>query len=446
MTSSERFDLLLEKYLAGALSRDERQELRQLLRADSGARGEFARILLDESIFRGLHDTGLPAQDPSARPRPSFRPRPSRSRKGQPRQSTSRPWLGVALAALLLMVLGSGTVWLMERPRGGGGSSPIPGSQILVGLPTIAHSHGATIRHDGGPERTLAADDRLDSGDQIRTGEDGSCELGYRDEATRIELSPSTEMTILDPGPGKHFQLSRGGMTARVAPQPDGHPLLVSTPQATVRVIGTRFMLTVVADITRLTVIEGKVHCQAINGQALEVPAGSAATASAGGLQASVMPAQAIPPPSAASPAGFGDWEPLTPTSSLGEWTPFSGDWSCVDSTVIGIMDAHSGRARLDSHGPLPACEISCSIRGIDCSYAEFGVHDYAGSFPIRLGTQQAWHTLHIVVRAATATCEVDGVPVGYEGGKLATGNVGFYGASSVAGARIELSHGRIRK
>ena len=80
-------------------------------------------------------------------------------------------------------------------------------------------------------------------------------------DGTRVRLGGSTRLSSISEGaPGRTLELALGELEADVTPQPAGRAFVVSTPQATVRVLGTRFTLRVEAARTRLDVEEGRVR------------------------------------------------------------------------------------------------------------------------------------------------------------------------------------------
>jgi len=86
----------------------------------------------------------------------------------------------------------------------------------------------------------------------------GPLALTFPGESTRIDLGRGAALRMESVRDGKRFVLLRGGLRAAVDPQPT--PMIVATPTATVRVLGTRFSLAVAAASTRLEVTHGKVR------------------------------------------------------------------------------------------------------------------------------------------------------------------------------------------
>jgi len=112
-------------------------------------------------------------------------------------------------------------------------------------------------------------------------------------DKTRIEVSgDSAVVNVFEAGPsgtgakGKRLQVTRGTMFARVAKQPLGQPLVISSSQAEAVVLGTSLRLIVdpgEKGSTRLEVTEGKVELKRLlDGKMVMVESGHYAVAAAG--------------------------------------------------------------------------------------------------------------------------------------------------------------------
>jgi hypothetical protein len=107
--------------------------------------------------------------------------------------------------------------------------------------------------------------------------------LKYAD-GTTIDLGPGSALQLLAPASGaKELSLTRGRLVAKVAAQAAGKPVVVVSPQAEVRVLGTQFSLTAESQSSRLEVREGKVRfARKSDGSSIEVSAGHFAVAARG--------------------------------------------------------------------------------------------------------------------------------------------------------------------
>jgi hypothetical protein len=133
--------------------------------------------------------------------------------------------------------------------------------------------------------KSVAATTRatVKSGDVIQTSASANTAIEYLKESTRIKLAPNTRLRLEETNSAKRIELIQGTMTAVVAPQPRGRPMLVLTPHAEAIVMGTEFLLAVSAESSRLEVLDGVV--QFVNredGKSVMVSGGYFATAANG--------------------------------------------------------------------------------------------------------------------------------------------------------------------
>jgi len=109
----------------------------------------------------------------------------------------------------------------------------------------------------------------------------GAAVLVYRDR-TRLQLSAGTELREIVEAKGKRLTVARGVVTADVVRQPQGLPMVFSTPHGEATVLGTTLRLAVDAASTRLDVKEGKVRLTPRDGKPAEVATGHFAVAAVG--------------------------------------------------------------------------------------------------------------------------------------------------------------------
>lgn len=99
--------------------------------------------------------------------------------------------------------------------------------------------------------------DRWDSSSRFATEIGQQRTISLKDGST-VQLNTSTELAVRFAENQRWVQLDRG--EARFAVVPDSQrPFIVSTPEATVRAVGTVFNVQTVAGRTAVTVIEGRV-------------------------------------------------------------------------------------------------------------------------------------------------------------------------------------------
>ncbi len=100
-------------------------------------------------------------------------------------------------------------------------------------------------------------------GDGLRVGDTGSGTMRFAD-GTVLHLEAGTEVRfqpVTNPARngGKQLKIVSGALSAEVAKQPEGLPLLIETPHALVTVVGTEFDLNVATNQTELEVTHGLV-------------------------------------------------------------------------------------------------------------------------------------------------------------------------------------------
>lgn len=176
-----------------------------------------------------------------------------------------------------------------RRPEQPSGTLVDPGSRTVV--LTLQSVQGEAIIRGTEGARPAAAGDVVLPGQGLEVaGRDGRVVARFAD-GSRLELGPRGVLREIfegDPGPGsrgKRFFVSQGTVTAEVKKQPPDQPMMVSTPQAVAKVIGTTFKILVEGEEkgqTRLLVKEGKVRFTRSDGRTLDVASGFEAVARAG--------------------------------------------------------------------------------------------------------------------------------------------------------------------
>ena len=159
-----------------------------------------------------------------------------------------------AIAALLMMRLDS---------------SPAQEAAHLIevaGTVYLRAADGAALV--ASPGMPVSAGERIDA-----RGQGALAILAYND-GTQLALVNESSATRLA-GEGKSIVLHHGIVSAQIAPQPVGRPLLLATPGAKIEVVGTRFALAAATDRTALNVSEGRVRLTRVSdGQTVEVGQG----------------------------------------------------------------------------------------------------------------------------------------------------------------------------
>jgi hypothetical protein len=215
-------------------------------------------------------------------------------------------WLPlVAAAAALVVCLYGVNVWQARVAERGvrclvssveGDANRVQGSGFRVG--------------DGSTAGTqLSVGDIINVGEEVRVGAAGNVKLAYADGSV-IELQKSTTLALAagdrrqaigakawigwaQRHAAKQIRLESGQLFANVAKQPTGQPMVLSTPQARVTVVGTKFSLLVTenatdaaSSLTRLNVQEGVVRIERlVDSKTANVSAGEIAIAGQNGLE-----------------------------------------------------------------------------------------------------------------------------------------------------------------
>ncbi len=235
---------LMDCWEQGNLSPDDLRQLKTLLREP-----DVRAHLRAEACFYGLLKEVLSAADAEVQiqfdedvPR-GFRARIAAFvRPRIPAALFSRPalvWVSVAL------VLAAGALLWAARP-----STLAFVSQSGDGV-FITHSSRTYPAHAGA---------KIRAGDSVSVSQFASTAFQWRNENTRFYLSPDTKVQVNQTRAGKHIRLSSGILKAVVARQPPGRPLVVTSPAALARIVGTQFTLSTSAKGDRLEVVEGTIE------------------------------------------------------------------------------------------------------------------------------------------------------------------------------------------
>jgi PA14 domain/FecR protein len=268
-------DPLFEDYLADRLSAADVVRLKEVLAGDRTARARFVEVLQEWELLsesaRQITGNSCPVMDDSANQDAGKRRRPTLRvtiTRPSPRRALSMLVPMGALAATLLIAL-----WVTR-----------PSNEVdpvgAIGSATA----GVTIQR--GKDALLAkAGTALLPGDRVHVGDGAQARIDYLDH-TVLKLDQRTDVRLAADGSsaaniGKRVDLVWGRVTAEVAKQPVGRPMVFTTPNARAVVIGTVLTLefTPGAAATRLDVTEGLVGItESSNRTLVEVPAGNYAT------------------------------------------------------------------------------------------------------------------------------------------------------------------------
>jgi len=394
----ERFDDLLARYEDGLASLEELNELAAGLNSNSNFRKE---LVARNRIEAGLHELSATR---AAASRPSVREaavRHARSRRSDFRKRTahSSQWrIGIALAALLMLVLAGLRYFQSVEPATA--AAPVAILEGVTGAVSILRGNGSHPAREGLSVTELEG---------LQTENGARASLRFAD-GTTITLFGASESRVWLNGPaaktaahGKQMTLDRGSLEASVAPQPVSMPLIIRTPHTEIKILGTKFTLESLPDNARLEVREGHVQMKRIaDGKSVDVNSGFYAVASRE-MEFAVLP---ILPP-AALPAVS---RPLFNGKDLSGWTILRGAWKVEDGVVIGI-GVENKFARIESTEKFLSGELVCKLRVTDSRVAEIQFGGYRNFFPIHWETP-GWKEIKVRVQGNELKGTMDGQPL----------------------------------
>lgn len=261
-TQDDRLDNLLNDLADGTLSHDDEEQLAELLRTDARARRRYRHFM---ALHADLHwdyaaaVVSLPEANVEAR-----------------REKSGGPWrarhLWTASAVLLVIVAGGLIVtwgWRDVPDRG----HPVIGRVTrLAGDVQIVDRDGV---HALGREGEFRAEATIHV-----VGLTGLAALRL-DDGTQVSLAGETRIECRREAGQTRITLHEGNLSANVAPQAAGHPLLIRTSSAELQVLGTRLAVSADHEASELGVQHGRVHLTRLtDGQTVEVVGGQCAVVS----------------------------------------------------------------------------------------------------------------------------------------------------------------------
>ena len=248
---------LIDGYLDGELTADAERHLAEWLAADREHIRQFVREtqlhrqIREAMLARQFQTDALATVDRVAREPWPWPVRALAQLVAWPwAPALRRAWL--PLTACVALVAGLAFWWF----------GPTMGEPVLAEV----SAGGVTVERVG---QTIAgtAGMRLQFADVLRSGTN-AVTITYAPEKTRVELQPGTTLKLLPWLKGKRFDLGKGKIEAVVARQRPFRPMLVHTPQAEARVLGTEFTLAATTNATRLEVTAGEVKLTRVSDRA----------------------------------------------------------------------------------------------------------------------------------------------------------------------------------
>ncbi|MGZ0171907.1 MAG: FecR domain-containing protein [Planctomycetales bacterium] len=246
---------LLLRYLDNDLPSNERTDVQDLLRQNQAAREMFREIAQQAVVIADVaRVSGATCVERTAEVSSDIRGR-----------LAARQRLLLAVAAIAFLAV---TVSLLRL----GGEPAIVTIKALNGPVEWIGSGGRVTEG-------LAVGRALPGGTIELLSADSWIEFEFHDEST-VTLSGQSAVTISEQKQ-KELHLRYGSLSANVQPQPTDCPMLVHTPSAELKVLGTQFNVDALPEATRLAVNEGRVRLKRLtDGKEIVVPAKHEVTAS----------------------------------------------------------------------------------------------------------------------------------------------------------------------
>jgi len=250
---ADRFEELYERYCDRALSDAERAEFESLM-ADPEMRRHFVELT--------RLDTQLADEARIAQLTPATLKKPRAARK----PSASPNFFGWSLAATVVLAI---ALFLAFR------SKP---AQVVATVTTV---QGQPAIQRGSEQLAASAGLKLLSGDIVITRSAELLTCQFFNDPTRVDVLAESSLTFAISPETKRLELNSGTLSADVSPQPANSPILVKTPDAEARIVGTKFTVSVEEQQTTLRVDEGHVRMKRLKDSAeVDVKTGSFAVSS----------------------------------------------------------------------------------------------------------------------------------------------------------------------
>ena len=239
MKNCEEFKNLIEKYLDGVMTDDERSELQKHTQNCSSCRAEFERSTFMEDAVRQAFSSHTSAEEAGASLVPRLSAEPGRT---PPAHRTAVLFTGMraAVAAGILLAAGVllGFAWDKD------GKPPVAPLKAEVPI-RIGDIEGTVLVRREGTDvwQTLKADSKVHLGDTFHSATKSTCVLKLDNQST-LDLNQNS-MLVLETFNGEtQFRLEHGELDAALeSPHP---PFYISTPHGRVEALGTEFTVTVI--------------------------------------------------------------------------------------------------------------------------------------------------------------------------------------------------------
>jgi hypothetical protein len=272
---SRSLEELVLRYWDNALSSEELRELNQALGSSEHARVSMQQLCLQALLIGEQFAVEKAGAGPAA------------TRGGGWWSVKAWGWIAPAVVAASLLLAALAVPIFRKPPEVPTPQEPTDIARLEGFTGSVRVSPG-----DGAPARLGQP---LRSGQTVTVaGVDGAAEVRFPD-GTRLVLNGDSAVQIADDGQ-KKIRVDCGNLAADVRPQPPGRPMVLTTPEAEVQVLGTKLALSETTRKTEVAVVQGEVTVTRLSdGKSVAVRRGELATAVKGGEDLLLQKLAALP-------------------------------------------------------------------------------------------------------------------------------------------------------
>ncbi|MFC1479115.1 FecR domain-containing protein [Planctomycetota bacterium] len=263
--SGEKLRALIDKYIDGDLTQEERDELNSFLDNSPENARMFWREMRQHWLTRDilLKNEGVVLAKKEDEFVSEARYIETKTHSGRRSRKKAFPLIWTSLAACIMLMVGAYIFNLWQASRTGD----------LIRAEFIEIKGDVKLIRNGTEYRVNKGMD-IGIGDSVYTGPSGSVTYKYKDEDTVIRLFGNTRVNIYQMDTLKMMYIHKGTVTCNVAPQQAGHNMRLDTPDMAIHVKGTEFRINVSRKRSSINVIEGSVEVSTLSGGSEQVRSG----------------------------------------------------------------------------------------------------------------------------------------------------------------------------
>jgi len=263
----DEWEDLIDRHLRGELTAAEMERLAELIDGDESLRKEFVESVQWDTTLTEAMRVGT---DDDNRNQDVFLTQPARAIQPASATRLLRSLLAAAVAVIVTLAL----VLFYEKDAADSAVTQDSDALPTASVAKITGLSGALIwtGDRGEIERDIKVGTELAGGTIEGMAPDSWFELRFHD-GSKVMISGTSMLTFADAGQ-KQLRLREGRLSADVAPQPVGKPMLIHTRTALLSVLGTQFEVEAGLVSTALNVSEGRVRIRRLSdGSEVDVPA-----------------------------------------------------------------------------------------------------------------------------------------------------------------------------